>query len=191
MRRARPQVSGATSRVKRDVPPSFTNCSTLSVSCRPPFVLSSQQHPPCLSPKARLCSSFHPGIRHPAPCLTFISDLSSCACLTGALLDLLHAHFLANLEPSEREIPLLPLPLAHCDRTMSSVFPPEPHPPAMAPGATAVRVGPLSHLSMSRERQRKAREALAQFQAEPIADRASVTHVTRKQRQSSYQKWQM
>ncbi|KAG7111057.1 hypothetical protein HYQ45_017251 [Verticillium longisporum] len=60
----------------------------------------------------------------------------------------------------------------------------------MAPGATAVRVGPLSHLSMSRERQRKAREALAQFQAEPIADRASVTDVTRKQRQSSYQKWQ-
>ncbi|EEY24057.1 conserved hypothetical protein [Verticillium alfalfae VaMs.102] len=73
---------------------------------------------------------------------------------------------------------------------MSSVFPPEPHPPAMAPGATAVRVEPLSHLSMSRERQRKAREALAQFQAEPIAGRASVTHVTRKQRQSSYQKWQ-
>ncbi|KAM9875700.1 hypothetical protein VDGL01_10251 [Verticillium dahliae] len=61
----------------------------------------------------------------------------------------------------------------------------------MAPGATAVRVGPLSHLSMSRERQRKAREALAQFQAEPIAGRASVTHVTRKQRQSSYQKWQI
>ncbi|KAM9873428.1 hypothetical protein VDGL01_12488 [Verticillium dahliae] len=60
----------------------------------------------------------------------------------------------------------------------------------MAPGATAVRVEPLSHLSMSRERQRKAREALAQFQAEPIADRASVTNVTRKQRQSSYQKWQ-
>ncbi|KAH6699428.1 hypothetical protein EV126DRAFT_443143 [Verticillium dahliae] len=74
---------------------------------------------------------------------------------------------------------------------MSSVFPLESQPPTMAPGATAVRVGPLSHLSMSRERQRKAREALAQFQAEPIAGRASVTHVTRKQRQSSYQKWQI
>ncbi|KAH6699524.1 hypothetical protein EV126DRAFT_386740 [Verticillium dahliae] len=74
---------------------------------------------------------------------------------------------------------------------MSSVFPLESQTPTMAPGATAVRVGPLSHLSMSRERQRKAREALAQFQAEPIADRASVTHVTRKQRQSSYQKWQI
>ncbi|CRK21557.1 hypothetical protein BN1723_013931 [Verticillium longisporum] len=64
---------------------------------------------------------------------------------------------------------------------MSSILPPAPQLPGMAPGATTIRVGPLYYLSTT----------FAQFNAEPISDRASVAAVTRKQRQNIFQKWQI